>query len=258
MFSILKSKSSLSVLVAAFSSLLFSSSLEAGSSNKNTLYWQSFLEFDLADMAPEQYLQASNAQDAIALILKNNPTLLPDSVTDVSSAQKYFSFYPLAMSSELTYLNTKGSVYRVMVFDSLELEKMKIGYKKSLNLKWKDPDTQYVHAMKASLKMINPSNENYDSTFKILPYNSRKSIEEARVETTDPSNASELVNLKLMSTVEDIAQAVTDEARKSHYGHKVTKASFLKALERSKKIFENDSLMLKFLEKVSSALTSLE
>ena len=68
----------------------------------------------------------------------------------------------------------------------------------------------------------------------------------------------ELVNLKLMSTVEDIAQAVTDEARKSNYGHKVTKASFLKAMERSKKIFENDSLMLKFLEKVSSALTSLE
>jgi hypothetical protein len=106
--------------------------------------------------------------------------------------------------------------------------------------------------------MIHPSNENYDSTFKILPYNSRKLLEEARVEMTDASNASELVNLKLMATVDDIAQAVTDEARKSHYGHKVTKASFLKAMERSKKIFENDSLMLKFLEKVSSALTSLE
>lgn len=252
------SKVPLSFMVAALFSSFVSSKLEAGSSNKNTLYWQSFLEFNLADMAPEQYLQSSNTQETISLILKNNPTLLPDSVTDAPSAQKYFSYYPLAMSSELTYLNSKGSVYRVMVFDSLELEKMKTGYQKSLNLKWKDPDTQYVHAMKASVKMINPSNENYDSTFKILPYNSRKSIEEARVEVTDASNASELVNLKLMGTIEDVAQAVTDEARKSHYGHKVTKASFLRAMERSKKIFENDSLMLKFLEKVSSALTSLE
>ena len=226
--------------------------------NKNVSFWKAFLEFTLADLAPEQYLQASSAEEVLDLILKSNPRLLPDSVSDLDSAKKYFSFHPLAMSSELIYLNSTGNVYRVMVFDPGEVEKMKSGKQKSLHLKWKDPDTRYVHSMRASLKMVDPSNDNYDSSFSILPYSSRKSFEEARVEIADGSNASELVSLSLMVKLEDLSQAVGDDQRKNMYEHKVTKKSFVQAVERSKKLFLNDSFMLKFLEKVSSGLTSLE
>ena len=226
--------------------------------NKNVSFSKAFLEFSLADLAPEQYLQSSSADDTLDLILKTNPRLLPTSVSDLVSAKKFFSFHPLAMSSEFIYLNSLGNVYRVMVFDPSEVERMKSGKEKSLQLKWKDPDTLYVHSMRASLKMVDPQNDNYDSSFSILPYSSKKSFEEARVEIADGSNASELVSLSLMVKVEDLLQAVGDESRKNIYEHKVTKKSFLQAVERSKTVFKNDSFMLKFLEKVSSGLTSLE
>jgi hypothetical protein len=234
------------------------SKIENKKDSKNVSFWKAFLEFSLADLAPEQYLQAWSAEESLELILKTNPQLLPKSVNDFDSAQKYFSFHPLAMSSELIYLNSSGNVYRVIVFDPSDLEKMRSGKEKSTQLKWRDPDTRYVHSLRASLKMVDPSNDNYETSFSILPYNLRKSFQHARLEVADGSNAAELISLSLMAKLEELSQAVNDEERKKMYEHKVTKKSFMQAIERSKKIFENDSSMLKFLEKVSSGLTSLE
>jgi hypothetical protein len=228
----------------------------------NLLFLNAIREFILADSFPEIYLKSKSSEEAVELLLSENAIRAPRILT---LDRNYFSADILEMGDFLKYVNSYGKVYAVNAIGKSDLSRLKSGDLKVFKFKWEDPDTHSVYFFSLKVLIVNPANE-WDLQYKrmhVVPevHSPRKVIAskwnpyfEASVECIDNASASELLSSRLKIDVECIAQALQNDDRKKRYSHKVTKESFLQAIERSKLFLKYDCNMLKFFDDVLDSL----